>query len=151
MKKNSKEFINYTFFGILTTLVNLISFWLLKLIFGAQNYLWVNVLSWFLTVIFAYVTNKLWVFESKKWEFAVVKKEASSFFVARLFSLIIEEVGLYFLVDILAFGEWNIKFLKLKLSGLITAKLIIQIIVIVSNYLFSKCFIFKKQTLEKTN
>lgn len=144
MKKISKELVNYILFGILTTLVNVVSFCLLKLLFGDENYLWVNVLSWLITVIFAYIANKLWVFNSKNWELNVVKKEAAAFFLARLLSLGIEEAGLYFFVDILSFGEWDMNFLNLELSGLIIAKLIIQVIVIISNYVFSKFLIFKK-------
>ena len=144
MKKISKELANYVVFGILTTLVNLISFCLLKLLFGDENYLWVNVLSWLIAVIFAYITNKLWVFGSKNWELGIVKREAAAFFFARLLSLGIEEAGLYFFVDVLDFGEWNINFLALNFTGLIISKLIIQIIVIISNYIFSKFLIFKR-------
>ena len=87
-----KEIINYIFFGVLATVVNLVSFKIFDLILGAKLYLITNVISWIITVIFAYVTNKLWVFESKSWKKDVVIKELIGFFGARLFSLGVSEL-----------------------------------------------------------
>lgn len=67
LKGNNKEILSYLIFGVLTTLVNYVSY------FGATklfriNYLVVNVIAWFISVVFAYVTNKFWVFENKSVE-----------------------------------------------------------------------------------
>ncbi len=67
-----KEVISYVFFGVLATVVNLVSFKIFNAVLGAHLYLLTNVISWLITVIFAYFTNKLWVFESKSWKAEVV-------------------------------------------------------------------------------
>ena len=66
-----KEIISYLFFGVMTTLVNFVSFWAFNKILGESLYLISNVIAWVISVVFAYVTNKLWVFESKSWKFRV--------------------------------------------------------------------------------
>ena len=63
--KKYEEVILYVVFGGLTTLVNFVSFWVFNKILGEKFYLVSNVIAWFISVVFAYVTNKLWVFESK--------------------------------------------------------------------------------------
>ena len=63
--KKYEELILYVVFGGLTTVVNFVAFWLLNKLLGEEIYLVNNVIAWFVSVIFAYVTNKLWVFESK--------------------------------------------------------------------------------------
>ncbi|MGN1203395.1 MAG: GtrA family protein, partial [Eubacterium sp.] len=77
-----REIISYVFFGVLATIVSLVSFKLFELILGERLYLVTNVVSWLITVIFAYFTNKLWVFESKSWKANVVIKELIGFFGA---------------------------------------------------------------------
>ena len=89
-----KEIISYLFFGVMTTLVNFVSFWAFNKILGESLYLISNVIAWVISVVFAYVTNKLWVFESKSWKFRVLLKEVPEFFAARIFSLCVEESGL---------------------------------------------------------
>ena len=62
-----QEFINYLIFGVLTTLVSIISYYILSLIFNLENnilFLLANILSWFLAVTFAYITNNRYVFKS---------------------------------------------------------------------------------------
>ena len=61
--KKYEELILYVVFGGLTTVVNFVAFWLLNKLLGEEIYLVNNVIAWFVSVIFAYVTNKLWVFE----------------------------------------------------------------------------------------
>ena len=60
-----KELITYVIFGVLTTLVNFFAFWLFTKILGEELYLINNAIAWVMGVIFAYITNKLFVFESK--------------------------------------------------------------------------------------
>ena len=75
-----KELITYVVFGVLTTLVNFVCFWALNKIFGDHVYLLNNAIAWIVSVIFAYVTNKLWVFESKSWNIKIVAREVVAFF-----------------------------------------------------------------------
>ena len=128
--KKNKEIINYLIFGGLTTLVSILIYALFAKIF-LINYLISNVLSWIIAVMFAFITNKLFVFESKSKDKKIVFKEITNFFFFRIVSLIIEMIIMYVFVDLLSIDD------------LIT-KIIAQIIVILANYIFSKVFVFKK-------
>ncbi|MBO5019799.1 MAG: GtrA family protein [Clostridia bacterium] len=64
--KINREVINYLIFGILTTAVSILTFQFFGFLLGEELYLVNNILSWIISVSFAFVTNKLWVFESKK-------------------------------------------------------------------------------------
>ena len=125
--KKYKEIINYLIFGGLTTLISIVTYALFAKVFHI-DYLISNVLSWIIAVLFAYITNKIFVFESKSKKNI---KEITSFFFFRIISLIMEMIILYVFVDML------------HIDDLVT-KIIAQIIVIVSNYVFSKVFVFKK-------
>ena len=124
-----KEVIWYGFFGVLTTLVNIISFYFLDKT-GMNVYL-NNFIAWFLSVLFAFITNKLYVFNSKSLDKKVVIKEICSFFFFRILSLGIDMAGMYICISLLNIGK-------------MISKIIMNIIVIVANYIFSKIFIFKK-------
>ena len=138
-----KELISYVFFGVLATVVNLVSFKIFDAILGENLYLVTNVVSWLITVIFAYFTNKLWVFESKSWKASVVIKELIGFFGARIFSLVVEEAGLWLMIDICHMGNISWDILGFNLSGNMIAKIIMQVVVVILNYVFSKLIIFK--------
>ena len=125
--KKYKEIINYLIFGGLTTVVSIVTYALFAKVFYI-DYLISNVLSWVLAVLFAYITNKIFVFESKSKKNV---KEITSFFFFRIISLVMEMIILYIFVDML------------HIDDLIT-KIIAQVIVIVANYVFSKVFVFKK-------
>lgn len=125
--KKYKEIINYLMFGVLTTLISIVTYAIFAKVFHI-DYLISNVLSWIIAVLFAYITNKIYVFESKSKKNI---KEITSFFFFRVVSLIMEMIILYVFVD------------TLHIDDLVT-KIIAQIIVIVSNYVFSKVFVFKK-------
>ena len=140
-----KELIVYGFFGVMTTVINFVSFEVFNRIFGDEYYLLTNVLAWLLCVIFAYVTNKLFVFESKSWNIKVLAKELSSFFAVRIFSFVIEEAGLFALVDLLGMESLSVEILGFVVSGKLMAKIIVGFIVVVINYFFSKLVIFKKK------
>lgn len=142
-----KELIVYVIFGGLTTVVNLASFYMLEALFGngENSYLINNAIAWFIAVIFAYVTNKLFVFESRSWDMKIVGKEVVEFFGARVFSFLIEEAGLWLFVDILDFGKLSYKILGFNITGGLIAKLILAVIVVILNYFFSKFVIFKKK------
>ena len=139
-----KEPILYLIFGVLTTLVNFVSFYLLNKAAGEKYYLINNVIAWFFAVIFAYVTNKLWVFESKGFALKTVVKEIPEFFAARLFSLAVEEGGLWFFVDRLCFDRFSFFFFGFEFTGKLIAKVALAVIVVILNYFFSKFIIFRK-------
>lgn len=144
-----KEIISYVFFGVLATVVNLISFKIFDLILGAKLYLITNVISWIITVIFAYITNKLWVFESKSWKKDVVIKELIGFFGARLFSLGVEELGLWVTITLCHMGKMNWEIFGITISGNMIAKVIMQVVVVILNYVFSKFIIFTGKNKKK--
>ena len=125
--KKYKEIINYLIFGGLTTVVSIVTYALFAKVFYI-DYLISNVLSWILAVLFAYITNKIFVFESKSKKNV---KEITSFFFFRIISLVMEMIILYIFVDML------------HIDDLIT-KIIAQVTVIVANYVFSRVFVFKK-------
>lgn len=127
----TKELILYIAFGVGTTLVNIAAFHILNDVAGI-NYLVANIIAWVLAVTFAYLTNKFFVFKTRgKREWALVV-EASEFFLARLASLGVDELGMYLLVDVAHWGE-------------MVAKLVMNVVVIIINYALSKLVIFKKE------
>ena len=126
----NKEVINYLFFGGCTFLVSIISFYFLNKILNLNTHI-SNIISWILAVTFAYITNKLFVFESKTTKAKDIIREILSFFSARLLTLGLEELIIFIGCDLL-----NIDSMIIKIVG--------QIVVIVSNYFLSKLFIFKK-------
>lgn len=140
-----KELIIYAVFGVCTTLVNFAAYKIFNVILGEKYYLVSNIVAWFISVIFAYITNKLFVFESKSWEIKLVAKEVSSFFAARIFSFVIEEAGLFLLVDILNMKEMAMKIFGFIISGNMIAKVLLAVIVVVLNYFFSKLIVFKNK------
>jgi len=124
-----REVLFYLFFGGCTTLVNIVSFFLLRLI--KLSLYSSNIIAWFLSVLFAFITNKLFVFESKGKSKKEVTKECLSFFGFRLLSLLFDMGIMYLLIDVLSWNE-------------IVSKVLSNIFVIIINYVFSKLFIFKK-------
>lgn len=143
--KKYKEVILYVVFGVLTTVVNFAAFWLFNKLIGENVYLLNNAIAWFVAVLFAFVTNKIWVFDSKSWAFKVLSKELPEFFAARLFSLGVEEAGLWLLVEKLNFGEKVFSILGLEFTGKFIAKVILAVVVVILNYFFSKFVIFAKK------
>lgn len=125
-----KEGLLYLFFGGCTTLVNIISFFVLRKL-KISVYI-SNIIAWFISVVFAFVTNKLFVFESRGKSFKETFKECISFFTFRVISLLFDMGFMYVLIDLLSSNE-------------MIAKIISNIFVIVINYVFSKVFIFKNK------
>ena len=124
-----KEVLLYLFFGGCTTLVNIISFVLLRLL-NIDLYV-SNVVAWILSVLFAFVTNKLYVFESNRKDAKKTFVEGIYFFGCRLLSLFFDIGIMYLLVNILRVNE-------------VVSKVASNIFVIIINYFFSKMIIFKK-------
>lgn len=142
-----KELILYVIFGALTTGVNFVSFWLLERIFGSDGkvYLFTNAAAWLISVIFAYVTNKIFVFESKRADAKSLLKEAGEFLGARVFSFFIEEAGLWLLVDAIGLKKYSFSIVGIEITGQLISKVILAVVVVVLNYVFSKFIIFKKK------
>lgn len=130
--KKHEELIKYLIIGVLTTVINYIIFAILVKLANIDMHV-SNIIAWIVSVIFAYFTNKLFVFESKSFEFKVIGKEVLSFGAARVFSLLLEEVILYIFVNLLNMNE-------------LVIKLIANVIVIIVNYILSKFIIFKKDS-----
>ena len=140
-----KELILYVVFGGLTTVVNFIAFWICGKLLGEELYLVSNAIAWLVSVIFAYITNKLFVFESKSFAPKILFKEISTFVSARIFSFGVEEGGMWLFIDLLKFGEFSINILGFEISGQLIAKLILAVFVVILNYFASKFVIFKKK------
>ena len=140
-----KELITYVIFGGLTTLVNFVAFYVVTQILGEDLYLINNAIAWVVSVVFAYVTNKLFVFESKSWNLKLVAKESVEFVGARVFSFLIEEGGMLLFVSVLGFGEISFNIFGFTITGQLIAKLILAVIVVIMNYFFSKFIIFRKK------
>ncbi len=145
-----REILLYVLFGALTTLVNFVVFKLCNVAFGEKFYLLSNVVAWIAAVIFAYLTNKLFVFESKSWAPRVLLREIPSFASARLLSLGIEEAGLWLLVDVLGMDAWLLDLGFVRIGGKMIAKVILAVVVVILNYVFSKLFIFRKNRRENS-
>ncbi|NLL92661.1 MAG: GtrA family protein [Clostridiales bacterium] len=125
----NKETILYIIFGVLTTVVDFVSFGFLFYQVGL-NEIVANTIAWIIAVIVAYVTNKLYVFEKDQHDVKTLLREIVSFVLARLFSLFITNL---FLV-----------FAKHVGMNMMLAKILISVVVVILNYFFSKLFIFKK-------
>jgi putative flippase GtrA len=99
-----------------------------------------NILSWVCAFLFAFITNKLWVFGSKSWKPAVCLPELGKFFSARALTGVLEIIAVPLLVSL------GLNQTVLGVEGMV-AKVIVSVVVVVLNYIFSKLFVFKK-TLE---
>ena len=132
-----RDIISYLFFGVCTTLINLIVYYACAHPFHLSTAV-STVTAWLLSVLFAFITNKLWVFESKSWKSNVVIREAASFFLCRLATGIMDLVIMLVSVDI--FG-WNDLLMKI----------ISNVLVVIINYVASKLLIFRKKAGDKTD
>lgn len=142
----NKETMLYLFFGVLTTVVNFGTFVGMNYLIGEKYYLISNIFSFISATLFAFVTNKQFVFESKEWRIGLVVKELVSFFSARISTFILlEEIGLWFAVRILKVSTMKLYFI----DGTFLAKIILAFLAVLFNYVLSKWFIFK--TKEKVN
>ena len=126
-----KEYVLYVVFGAGTTVVSWGVFYVCGHWLGMSVVL-ANVISWILAVAFAYVTNRIWVFESRNTGIRAILLEIGEFVSGRLLTLGIETVFLWLTVDIIG---WNDMLMKILIS----------ILVIILNYFFSKWIVFKRK------
>lgn len=125
-----KYIILYGIFRILTTIINIGFYGILYSVLGISNVV-SNIIAWVISVLFAFIINKLWVFESKSLCLKVFIKEFGSFIVCRLATGILD-LGIMFVgVDLLK-------------GPAIILKVTSNIIVMILNYVMSKIFVFKK-------
>ena len=137
-----KELFLYGIFGVLATILNIV---LYRVLSGVMNHLIANAIAWVICVLFAFVTNKFFVFESKSFETKLVLKELAAFTAARLATGVFDELFMFTAVDLLKCGQMNLEAFGLTINGATIAKIISNIIVIIFNYIFSKLFIFAKK------
>lgn len=133
--KRHKEVLLYLFFGGLSFLVNVGSFIFLNKSLSL-NELVANVISWIVTVLFVYVTNKLWVFKVDVKTMKAAIFQILSFFTGRLGTLFLEEAIIFVFIT------------KMDLNSTIV-KIVAQIIVIVANYVISKLVVFRSEENDK--
>lgn len=126
-----KETLLYLVFGILTTIVNIGTYILLTRTIEI-DFKYANIIAWLVSIIFAYLTNKFFVFNSKETQKKILIKEFTSFVGCRVFSLLIEMILMYIMIDLLLVND-------------VVVKIITNISVIVLNYVLSKLIIFKNK------
>lgn len=129
--KKYKSIISYLFFGVCTTVINIATYYLCYNVSGIPN-VPSTVIAWVVAVIFAYITNKLFVFDSKSFKADVLIREVASFFGCRLLTGVLDVMIMYVAVDVMDMDStlW---------------KLVSNILVIILNYVASKLVIFKKK------
>lgn len=128
MKKMSKEIFRYLVFGVLTTLINIMLYNYLYYGIELGNVI-SNIFAWLAAVLFAFITNRLWVFESRN---TSAVKEAVKFFCSRGITGALDIFIMFLTVDIL-----------LLPAGIM--KVVTNAVVVILNYLFSKLWIFNKR------
>ena len=125
----NRETISYLIFGVITTGINI---GIYRLCTTVHIVYWLStIIAWVIALIFAFVTNKIFVFESTNMQPVLVFKEAISFVAARLVSGLCDLGFMIFAVEIIHMDDF-------------IAKIITNVFVVVINYLFSKLVIFKK-------
>ena len=135
MYKKYEEAINYLFFGFLAFLVNMVAYALAVWVLGADDEKVVLVLAstsfaWVVAVLFAYWTNRTFVFKSQNKDAQSLGKEFVAFIGARVATEVLELALMFLMVDCASLNEY-------------ASKLVCQVIVILANYFLSKLWIFK--------
>lgn len=132
----NRETVSYLIFGVLTTLLDLIvfelSYHLLPISHPDTLTLVSNTVAWVAAVLFAFVTNKLYVFRSKSFAWRLFLWEFLTFVAARVITWGISSIGMILLVD-----RWYVNELL--------SKILVNVIVIILNYVFSKLFVFRRK------
>lgn len=135
--RKHKTVILYLVFGGLTSLVNIIAYLGLTKVFGL-HYMSANIVAWIASVLFAYITNRLFVFVSQSKGLILILGECAAFFGCRLFSCLMDTTGMYVMIDLLHCND-------------LFVKIITNIVVIILNYIFSKQVVFKKKDQDEVS
>ena len=137
MRKQYKEIIRYLIVGVLTTVISLAVYYACVLTFlnpkSALQLQAANVLSWIAAVTFAYITSRIYVFQSKRKDWL---QEAAAFYSSRLLTLFMDMAIMFVMVTLCGMND--------KL-----AKLVVQVVVTIANYIFSKLFVFRVSKKDK--
>lgn len=128
--KKYRELIVYIFFGVLTTLVNWLAYWLLTDLLR-MDYMPAAFIAQVLSILFAYLTNRTWVFHSQVRGARGIALEMAKFFGARGVSLVLDMACMFVGVDLLSINDKAVKVAS-------------SVVVVVANYVFSKVFVFRK-------
>ena len=134
MYRKYQEGIDYLFWGGVAFVLSMVLFYIFANVMMIEEQI-ANVITWIICVIFTYFTNRIFVFKSKTSGTKAIIKEFTEFTSARLATLVLENVVLFICIDLLLWHN-------------MIAKLIGQFLVIVSNYVLSKLWIFKKKDKE---
>ena len=126
-----KEQILYIVFGVLTTAINIIAFFVCSRLMNL-GLIPSNIIAWILSVLFAFVTNKIYVFNSKNYNFSVVLRELIDFIISRGATGILDLGLMYLFVSVIGIED-------------MISKIVINIIVIILNYILSKLYVFKNK------
>lgn len=143
MKILKNETFSYLFFGVLTTIVNYSIFIVGLSLIGKEDVLLVNIFAFVGATLFAYITNKIFVFSSQSWSVKHVFFELGKFTGARVFSLLLEQMGLYVASEWLELGN---RFL-FSINCLVIAKILLSFASVLLNYFASKFVVFKKEKI----
>ncbi|MEG0794595.1 MAG: GtrA family protein [Bacilli bacterium] len=126
-----REIITYIFVGGTTTIVSIATFYLFT--YPLQlDYMTSTILSWIIAVIYAYITNKMVVFQTKTKSVKEISKEFTSFVGCRILTLFIEMFIMWLLVSVIRIDK-----------GM--SKIVVQFIIFILNYVFSKILVFRKK------
>ena len=128
--KKYKQTILYLIFGVLSTIVNIVTYVVCTRNLNIE-FLISNWIAWIAAVLFAYITNKFFVFESKKTNIKFLIKEFSSFVSCRILSGITEMILMYIMISLMSLNDFIVK-------------IITNVVVVILNFIFSKLIIFKK-------
>ena len=131
-----KEAIDYLFWGGMTTVVSWGSYSAFVLL-GASVF-WGNVLSWICAVLFAFVSNKLWVFQSKSWAGNVLLPELGKFLSSRV------ATGVFEMVAVPALVALGLNQTILGIEGMVS-KVLVSVVVVILNYILSKFVVFRRK------
>ena len=129
--KKYKDVIAYLFFGGVTTLVNIVVYYLCAHVIKLST-VPSTIIAWIVAVLVAYITNRKWVFHSKVKTFKEIFHEMMTFFECRIATGVLDLLIMYVFVDVLKLNDLVIKILS-------------NIIVIILNYVLSKLIVFKKR------
>lgn len=128
-----KQVIAYLFWGILTTIIDIIVALLFHNLFPNVDIIWNTIIAWIASVLFAYITNRKWVFKSTATTFKDHISEIISFFLGRLSSLVLEEIILIIGVSIINVNDFDL------------LKIFSQAVVIIFNFFWSKFIVFRNR------
>lgn len=126
-----KEVLLYGVFGAVSTIINVSGFYI------CRQYLHIalllsNILAWTAAFVFAFITNKVWVFQSNEWKSRAAVREMASFFIVRLFTLFLDTLLIWWFVEQLQIWE-------------MPAKIFVNMLVIIINYAAGKWWVFKRK------